>query len=169
MQSFEAAWGSSATLTPNYEEVIVEALSVETPINSPIEQRRIEMASGLRLGAIKGIRWIKQIEKRKEGQHHAHTIFSMDSREDTNELLMGRVVVQSRVLRAKKNNSDPKRCVKCNTFSHIAEQCKAEHDVCARCAQKHRTSTCQVSDQQLFCANCQKTGHGAAFDHRSVL
>ncbi|KAJ3724918.1 hypothetical protein DFJ43DRAFT_1157669 [Lentinula guzmanii] len=47
MQSFEAAWGSSATLRPNYAEVVVEALPMETPINSPIEQRKIEMASGL--------------------------------------------------------------------------------------------------------------------------
>ncbi|KAJ3797861.1 hypothetical protein GGU11DRAFT_756415 [Lentinula aff. detonsa] len=50
---------------------------IETPIDSPIEQRRIEM-----------------IEKRKEGQRHAHAIFSMDSGEDANELLTGRVVVQ---------------------------------------------------------------------------
>ncbi|KAJ3823758.1 hypothetical protein F5880DRAFT_1481616, partial [Lentinula raphanica] len=162
MERFGAAWGSSATLRPNYAEVVVEALPVETPIDSPIEQRRIETMSGLRTGAIRSIRWIKQIEKRKEGQRHAHAIFSMDTREDANELLTGRVVVQGRVLRAKKNNPDPKRCVKCNTFGHIAEQCKAEHDVCARCAGRHRTSACQANEQQLFCANCRKAGHGAA-------
>ncbi|KAJ4475580.1 hypothetical protein J3R30DRAFT_3294576 [Lentinula aciculospora] len=89
MERFAAAWGSSATLRPNYAEVIVEALPVETPIDSPIEQRRIEMASGLRTGVIKSIRWIKQIEKRKDGQRHAHAIFSMDSRDDANELLTG--------------------------------------------------------------------------------
>ncbi|KAJ3764972.1 hypothetical protein FB446DRAFT_611942, partial [Lentinula raphanica] len=87
MERFEAAWGSSATLRPNYAEVVVEALPVETPIDSPIEQRRIETMSGLRTGAIKSIRWIKQIEKRKDGQRHAHAIFSMDTREDANELL----------------------------------------------------------------------------------
>ncbi|KAJ3791794.1 hypothetical protein GGU11DRAFT_654262, partial [Lentinula aff. detonsa] len=86
MQRLAAAWGSSATLRPNYAEVVVEALPVETPIDSTIEQRRIKTASG-RTGAIKGIRWIKQIEKRKEGQQHAHAIFSMDTREDANELL----------------------------------------------------------------------------------
>ncbi|KAJ3968286.1 hypothetical protein EV361DRAFT_805863 [Lentinula raphanica] len=87
MERFAAAWGSSASLRPNYAEVVVEALPVETPIDSMIEQRRIEAASGIRTGAIRGIRWIKQIEKRKEGQRHAHAIFSMDSREDANELL----------------------------------------------------------------------------------
>ncbi|KAJ4470546.1 hypothetical protein J3R30DRAFT_3300756, partial [Lentinula aciculospora] len=64
-----------AMLRPNYDEVVVEALPVETPIDSPIKQRRIEMASGLRTGVIKSIRWIKQIEKRKDGQRHAHANF----------------------------------------------------------------------------------------------
>ncbi|KAJ3991137.1 hypothetical protein F5050DRAFT_1581920 [Lentinula boryana] len=162
MERFGAAWGSAATLRPNYAEVVVETLPIETPIDSPIEQRRIELASGLRTGAIKNIQWIKQIEKRKEGQRHAHAIFSMDSREDANELLTGRVVVQGQVLRAKKNNPDPKRCAKCNTLGHIAECCKVDNDTCVRCAGKHRTSTCQVTDQQLFCTNCRKAGHGAA-------
>ncbi|KAJ3759431.1 hypothetical protein EV360DRAFT_41928, partial [Lentinula raphanica] len=162
MERFASAWGSTALLRPNYAEVVVESLPVETPIDSLVERRRIEATSGLRPGAIRSIRWIKQIEKRKDGQRHAHAIFSMDTREDANELLTGRVVVQGRVLRAKKNNPDPKRCVKCNTFGHIAEQCKSENDVCARCAGRHRTATCQATDQQLFCANCKKAGHGAA-------
>ncbi|KAJ3709973.1 hypothetical protein C8R42DRAFT_541952, partial [Lentinula raphanica] len=87
MERFAAAWGSSAVLRPNYAEVVVKALPVETPIDSQVEQRRIETTSGLRMGAIKGIRWIKPIEKRKEGQRYAHAIFSMDSRDNANELL----------------------------------------------------------------------------------
>ncbi|KAJ3792625.1 hypothetical protein GGU11DRAFT_857506, partial [Lentinula aff. detonsa] len=87
MERFVAAWGSTAMLKPNYAEVVVEAIPVETPIDSPTEQRRIEAASGIRAGAIKSIRWIKPIEKRKEGQRHAHAIFSMDTRDDANKML----------------------------------------------------------------------------------
>ncbi|KAJ3740765.1 hypothetical protein DFH05DRAFT_1579091 [Lentinula detonsa] len=38
MERFEAAWGSTAALRPNYAEVVVEALPIKTPIDSPIEQ-----------------------------------------------------------------------------------------------------------------------------------
>ncbi|KAJ3740274.1 hypothetical protein DFH05DRAFT_1529568 [Lentinula detonsa] len=55
MEQFEAAWGSTAALRPNYAEVVVEALPIETPIDSPIEQRRIESSSGIQTGAIKSI------------------------------------------------------------------------------------------------------------------
>ncbi|KAJ4480823.1 hypothetical protein J3R30DRAFT_3461217, partial [Lentinula aciculospora] len=87
--------GSTVSLRPNYAEIVVESLPVETPIDSPVEQRRIEAMSGLRPGTIRSIRWIKQIEKRKDGQRHAfadnaHAIFSMDTRDDANELLTGR-------------------------------------------------------------------------------
>ncbi|KAJ3745534.1 hypothetical protein DFH05DRAFT_1459294 [Lentinula detonsa] len=41
MKCFATAWGSAATIRPNYAEVVVEALPVETPIDSPIG-RRIE-------------------------------------------------------------------------------------------------------------------------------
>ncbi|KAJ3743993.1 hypothetical protein DFH05DRAFT_1615105, partial [Lentinula detonsa] len=48
MERFGAAWGSTATMRPNYAEVVVETLPIETPIDSPIEQRRIETASASR-------------------------------------------------------------------------------------------------------------------------
>jgi hypothetical protein len=60
---------------------------------------------------------------------------------------------------------DPKRCLKCQGvgINHNAADCKSIHDVCARCAEMHRTDQCTVESLTDFrCANCKAKGHGAA-------
>ncbi|KAJ3884226.1 hypothetical protein GG344DRAFT_29269, partial [Lentinula edodes] len=93
---------------------------------------------------------------------YAHAILSMNDRATANKLILNQVIVGGKALRVRKNKPDPRRCAKCNVFGHIAEQCKAEHDSCARCAGRHRTSICTATSEQMQCANCKVKGHGAA-------
>ncbi|KAJ3859114.1 hypothetical protein EV359DRAFT_27982, partial [Lentinula novae-zelandiae] len=151
-----------AFLRPNYHELVVESLPVETQIESMFERSCIEDTNDLPNGSIAQIRWIKPIEKRRADQRYAHAILSMNDRVTANKLILNQVIVGGKVLRVRKNKPDPRRCAKCNVFGHIAEQCKAEHDSCARCTGRHRMSICIATSDQMQCANCKVKGHGAA-------
>ncbi|KAH7876237.1 uncharacterized protein C8R40DRAFT_1043340, partial [Lentinula edodes] len=72
MARFCDAWGSKAFLRPNYHELVVESLPVETLIESMYERSRIEDTNDLPSGSIAQIRWIKPIEKRRADQKYAH-------------------------------------------------------------------------------------------------
>jgi hypothetical protein len=65
-----------------------------------------------------------------------------------------------------KKLTEPRRCLKCQKYSHYIPDCKASGDTCARCGGQHRTAACSVTDTSDFCcANCTGTeakGHGAA-------
>ncbi|KAJ3886212.1 hypothetical protein GG344DRAFT_69852 [Lentinula edodes] len=65
---FCEAWGSSAILRPNYHEVVVESLPVETMIENAYERSCIEKANELPANSIAQIRWIKPIGKRRNDQ-----------------------------------------------------------------------------------------------------
>ncbi|KAJ3897179.1 hypothetical protein F5879DRAFT_814150 [Lentinula edodes] len=70
---FCEAWGSSAILRPNYHEVVVESLLVETMIENAYERSCIEKANELPANSIAQIRWIKPIGKRRNDQRYADT------------------------------------------------------------------------------------------------
>ena len=57
----------------------------------------------------------------------------------------------------------PIRCNKCQTFGHIAANCK-RNVVCVRCGKGHPIESCPVKDNlvQAVCANC-KGQHSAAY------
>lgn len=58
------------------------------------------------------------------------------------------------------------RCYKCQKYGHVAQYCKAPHDICSHCAQEgHRRDVCPSKDQPPCCVNCKASkrpdGHSA--------
>lgn len=51
------------------------------------------------------------------------------------------------------------RCMRCQTFGHIAPKCKREKPVCAKCAGEHDTRQCSSTDRK--CTHCGSVEHYA--------
>ncbi|CAF1057637.1 unnamed protein product [Adineta steineri] len=60
-----------------------------------------------------------------------------------------------------KYNNKPAQCFKCFKFGHIAKYCKAEKQICSRCAEENHTHiNCPNLQGSPVCRNC-KGGHTA--------
>ncbi|KAG1807254.1 uncharacterized protein BJ212DRAFT_1226753, partial [Suillus subaureus] len=57
-----------------------------------------------------------------------------------------------------KDRKEPTHCTKCQSFNHIAKNCKAEHDICGTCSDQHHTSACN-SFCMTQCVNCRSQQH----------
>lgn len=44
------------------------------------------------------------------------------------------------------------RCFKCNRYAHLAKNCNAKDEICAKCAGVHKTADCKSADNK--CVNC---------------
>ena len=165
MRSFMDHFGGTSALHARTYQVVVEHVPVTFDVTSTDALRRAEEASGLPTRAIHEARWIKPTHLRGLGQRVAFLIMGFSSRETANHAMNYGVMLEGKHCRTRKLLPEPKRCVKCQGYGHFARECKSPKDVCARCAGEHRTTDqdCPVGKGQTTkCANCDRTGHGAA-------
>ncbi|KAJ3743860.1 hypothetical protein EV360DRAFT_15300, partial [Lentinula raphanica] len=141
-------------------ETVVEFVPISQDLGDDASLREVERVSSLKEGSIKRARWIKPVERRSSRQRVAHAIFSFDSPESANQAISNGIIVQGKSLEARRSLPEPQRCLKCQKMGHFARECKRDEDVCGRCAKRHSTNSC--SSKELFCANCNAPGHGAA-------
>ncbi|KAJ7347030.1 hypothetical protein DFH08DRAFT_699884 [Mycena albidolilacea] len=120
-------------------------------------------------GALVKARWIKPLERRKPGQRVAHAVLGFSDPGAANRAIRDGLWIDSSRVYGHKLLSEPMRCLKCQRIGagHIAADCTSGWEVCARCGEDHRTSTCTVTDDKRVCANCKAAnldheGHGAA-------
>jgi hypothetical protein len=145
--------------------VIAEYVPISFDPGATYAFARIEEDSGLETGSMREARFIKKIERRAPGQRTAHVIIGLMTPEQANRAIRNGMVIEGKKVPVRRHKMDPKRCMKCQGIgiNHNAADCKSIHDVCARCAEMHRTSQCTVEKHTDFkCANCKVKGHGAA-------
>lgn len=118
-------------------EVVVKFVSIGEALDSFITLREIEDVNSLANGVIKRARWIKAVDKHRPGQKGAHAIFTFSSPETANHIIRNGLIVQSKVLEARKSIPEPCLCNKCQTPGHFAKECKHDMDVCGWCAKSH--------------------------------
>ncbi|KAG1729342.1 uncharacterized protein EDB91DRAFT_1004724, partial [Suillus paluster] len=98
------------------------------------------------------------------GQQTAHTIFTFNSREGTNQAIkFGLSVVRKKVY-DRKLLPEPTRCLKCHSFdgNHVVAECPKEQDTCGTCRAQHQTTECRVDNPEFFyCLNCDIHGHAS--------
>ena len=165
MRSFMGHFGGTSALHVRAYQVVVEHVPITFDVTSTDVLRRAEEASGLPPRAIYEARWIKPTQLRGQGQKVAFLIMGFSSRETANHAMNYGVVLEGKHCRTRKLLPEPKRCVKCQGYGHFARECKSTKDVCARCAGEHRTTDQDRpagKGQTTRCANCNRTGHGAA-------
>ena len=126
--------------------------------------KQVERENGLANGAIREARYIKQVERRKEGQRSAHMFMGFTDSIQANTALRNGLIIEGKKVFFRKHRIDPYRCLKCQQIgaNHRAADCKANSDICGRCAEAHKTSDCQVVDPAKFkCANCKGANHAS--------
>ncbi|KAJ7769945.1 hypothetical protein B0H16DRAFT_1279004, partial [Mycena metata] len=163
MTQFVAAMGGTCVFKPRRIELIVERLPLETQIEDAGVWRTAEKDSGLADKAIRGVQWLKAPGRRLSTQRAAHVGMIFATAEDANHAIDHGVWVSGVNYFAKKNKEDARRCAKCQRYDgHMAHACREKEDTCGRCAGRHRTSDCSVTDAGPFaCANCKERGHAA--------
>ena len=86
--------------------------------------------------------------------------------DDTNTAITSGLFIEGKHMNVRKLLTEPKRCLKCQKYSHYANNCKATADTCAQCGEQHHTAQCPVTDMATFqCTNCtdaEAIRHGAA-------
>jgi hypothetical protein len=165
MREFIRSYGGTSTAAPRTCQLIVEFVPVDFQPEDRDAWQRVEQASNMPEASICEARWIKPAHLRSQGQRLAFLVLGVTSREAANHALEYGVILEGRPCKTRKLLPEPTRCMKCQTFGHIAKECKSIHDVCARCAGMHRTAdpACKIDGKgNLKCANCNEAGHGAA-------
>lgn len=135
------------------------------PVNAhigPETYNGIETNSQLEKGVIARMEWAKREERRAPNQKTAHVVVSFITREAANQVIQNGMTVGGKWVNGYRDQRDPQRCMKCQSFGHIARECKSEKDICGRCKENHRTSDCTATNEDFYCANCKRQGHIAS-------
>lgn len=144
--------------------LILQFVPIFADITTEDELRQIEAINELPPNSLQEGRWLKNPTKRKPNQTYAHAQVGSTDIDTANKIIREGITIHGKHVNAKKPDMEIPRCTKCQQRTwHKAQDCKAETDICARCAEEHRTETCTVSNTTAFrCAVCKRTGHGAA-------
>jgi hypothetical protein len=73
--------------------------------------------------------------------------------------------MEGKILITRKKLIEPERCMKCQVYGHKAFKCRAKNDICAICADTHRTSACSATIKK--CANCATDSNIGSHDHHA--
>lgn len=123
--------------------------------------QKVEVDSVLEPRTLQFAKFIKNKERRYDGQRVAHAIFGFLTRDAANYAMTNGLYVEGKRVNLRKLLPEPRRCLKCQTVgaAHIAIDCPSAHDVCACCAEHHRADKCEVKDREDFCcSNCRRFG-----------
>lgn len=127
--------------------------------------RFVEHSNDLPDQAIVDAKWIKPPQHRTNGQKTALLLISFSEAKHANNILRDGLYIRAKKLWARKNMSEPKRCLKCQKLGtrHFAADCKVIHDTCGTCGSlRHLTNQCELTDPVKFhCVNCNVPGHAA--------
>ena len=111
-------------------------------------------------GDIIRARWIKPAARRTPHQTCGHAIFTLQTPQAANEVLVNGLFVQQKKIYAEKCKREPLRCLRCHGWGHIVRDCSASVDTCGTCAQRHRTDTC-TNTARPHCVSCGRAGHAS--------
>jgi hypothetical protein len=120
--------------------------------------REVEEVNRMGPKMIKKARWIKPEYRHTPGQSCAHTIFTISSITDANQLLKDRIYVCNVHTFPKKLKYEPKQCMKCHKWGHYAVECRAQTDMCSTCRGQHKTNKCKA-DNKKYCVSCRLDTH----------
>lgn len=165
-KAFMDHFDGTSNIKDKLHYVIAEFVPVTYDAGASYAHANLEEANRFTDDAIGFSKFIKPPHLRSSNQKVAHVTIGFKSRDDANCAIQRGIYIEGKHVTVRKTLTEPRRCLKCQKFGHHAPDCKAEGDTCARCAAKHRTSLCTITDMTFFsCANCTgevAKGHGAA-------
>ena len=161
-RAFTAKMGMEAKLIDRTYRLIAERVPTDFNPHDAATLRAVEKAHGLASNAIARADWIKPIERRRPGQRLAFLQLTVTNINQANKAIKGLTLAGRRVL-VRKDFDEPRRCMRCQAFGHLAKDCTSATDTCANCAGTHPTAHCDVANtpERHRCANCAGEEHPA--------
>jgi hypothetical protein len=162
------SFGDNATIKQPTYPVVLDHVPTTYDTDSwryKAAMRDLEHINNLPERSIKDTRWIKPVKQRASTQTTASLIVTFDSANMANKIIRHGLIIEYKRVHARKPQIQPRRCFKCHKIgvSHLASTCPQKHDTCGKCSAEHKTSECNISDQeQLRCPVCEMTGHVAS-------
>ncbi|KAJ7353099.1 hypothetical protein DFH08DRAFT_956184 [Mycena albidolilacea] len=141
------ALGGASVYKERFYNLVVQYIPVSFEPGRDRACEVVEDDNNLPQGALAQARWIKPIERCRDGQRVAHAVFRFNDPTAANRVIRDGVWAIG--------------------SNHIAATCRSIHDACARCGEMHRTNECTVPNNKRACCNCRAAhrehrGHGVA-------
>jgi hypothetical protein len=77
--------------------------------------------------------------------------------DSANKAILNGLVICNKKVSVTKCKCEPVRCLKCQGYNHMANECIIRRDICARCRGGHRMNKC--TELMLRCTPCSTSGH----------
>ena len=161
MKPFTNRFGHEASITAKNYACLLRNAPVYLSPDNPRDLRELEATNGWNPNEIAAMHWIKPVDKRHQGQQHAHLILKFTTPQRANEAIMNGMAVHGRHLPVEKLRKEARRCLRCQKLEpgHLAHDCDWDIDICRTCRQDHATRECNTG--LLRCVNCSSNGHAS--------
>lgn len=116
--------------------------------------------NGLHRDAIAKCKWAKAPERRNPNQAVGHMVITFADPDSANKAILNGLVICNKKVSILKCRREPVRCLKCQGYNHVANECIIRRDICARCGEEHRSNRCHSNSLQ--CTPCGATGHASS-------
>ncbi|KIJ63742.1 hypothetical protein HYDPIDRAFT_65038, partial [Hydnomerulius pinastri MD-312] len=152
--------GIQAVVRGRLYPILVPYLPIAANPEDPWFLREIEEENGLEAGVLDSGRWVKPKERRAQSQRVAHAMLYFCDAMAANILIRNGIYFRQEKFFPRKDKREALCCVRCQLWGHIAKDCKADHDTCGTCGDKHRTSEC-CNPNKLYCVSCKSKDHAS--------
>lgn len=140
--------------------IIVPRTPITFEPKNDADLREIEDGNNLTPNSIRKARWIKPINRRREGQTHAYAIITLTSPATANHLIRKGILICGIKTTPTKLKHEPIQCLCCRGWGHLIAQCLNTHDICGACGEEHNTSECD-NPHKHFCISCKDNTHAS--------
>ena len=122
--------------------------------------RELEEGNNLGPHEIIKAKWIKPVNKRREGQTHAYATIVLNSPIIANLLIRKGIQIHGVRTRPTKMTKQPMQCMRCRHWGHLAYQCLNAKEACGGCSEEHNTGNCN-NPQKRYCVSCKSSTHAS--------
>ncbi|KIK80710.1 hypothetical protein PAXRUDRAFT_109257, partial [Paxillus rubicundulus Ve08.2h10] len=105
--------------------------------------------------------------RRAINQRVAHILLHLNDPHHANKIMKEGLYICKERLTPHKDKKEPTRCAKCQCWGHIAGNCHADRETCAKCGGDHRSNLC-ASYNARYCVNCEDCNHASSDCHCTI-
>ena len=139
-------------------------LAFNSPLNIDIrdDKHRVEIieANGLEENTILALRWAKPPTRRSPQQRSAHLVLSFANADSANRAITNGLIICNKKCHVERIKKEPIRCLRCQGWNHIANECSVMLSKCGNCAENHNTADCR-HPKKTRCVTCNTEDHAS--------
>jgi hypothetical protein len=157
---FTAKFAKDSLFIDRSYNIIVPRTPITFDPSNTEHLRELEECNNLDTNTIKKARWIKPVNRRREGQAHAYATLTLASPTTANDLIRNGIRICRVKTQPSKLKREPLQCLRCRGWGHIAAQCLNDCDTCGACGEQHSTNDCNNPNIR-FCVSCMVDTHAS--------